>query len=154
MTQLLTHTVAHSTRPSFRPKTNNQPIKKLSILIPDIKIKIKGKQCTIGIMFLLSEFKTQQPGLLSLIVRPILLLILIGTQLYFESQHVFANNLRFIRKNNCDNKIKAPNEGQIVTIVECRRIISFDISYPKYTKTGADFYATATCLLKGFIGRL
>ena len=25
MTQLLTHTVAHSTRPSFRPKTNNQP---------------------------------------------------------------------------------------------------------------------------------
>ena len=28
MTSLLTHTVAHSTRPSFRPKTNNQPIKK------------------------------------------------------------------------------------------------------------------------------
>ena len=28
MTQLLTHTVAHSTMPSFRPKTNNQPIKK------------------------------------------------------------------------------------------------------------------------------
>ena len=28
MTQLLTHTVAHSTMPSFRPKTNNQPTKK------------------------------------------------------------------------------------------------------------------------------
>ena len=28
MTQLSTHTVAHSTRPSFRPKTNNQPTKK------------------------------------------------------------------------------------------------------------------------------
>ena len=28
MTQLLTYTVAHSTRPSFRPKTNNQPTKK------------------------------------------------------------------------------------------------------------------------------
>ena len=28
MTQLLTHTVAHSTRPSFRHKTNNQPTKK------------------------------------------------------------------------------------------------------------------------------
>ena len=28
MTQLLTHTVAHSTRPFFRPKTNNQPTKK------------------------------------------------------------------------------------------------------------------------------
>ena len=27
MTTLLTHTVAHSTKPSFRPKTNNQPIK-------------------------------------------------------------------------------------------------------------------------------
>ena len=28
MTQLLTHSVAHSTRPSSRPKTNNQPLKK------------------------------------------------------------------------------------------------------------------------------
>ena len=28
MTQLLTHSVAHSTKPSFRPKTNNQPLKK------------------------------------------------------------------------------------------------------------------------------
>ena len=28
MTQLLTHSVAHSTRPSFRPKINNQSIKK------------------------------------------------------------------------------------------------------------------------------
>ena len=28
MTQLLTKTVAHSTRPSFGPKTNNPPTKK------------------------------------------------------------------------------------------------------------------------------
>ena len=28
MTTLLTHTVAHSTKPSFRTKTNNQPLKK------------------------------------------------------------------------------------------------------------------------------
>ena len=28
MTTLLTYTVAHSTKPSFRPKTNNQPLKK------------------------------------------------------------------------------------------------------------------------------
>ena len=28
MTSILTHNVAHSTRHSFRPKTNNQPIKK------------------------------------------------------------------------------------------------------------------------------
>jgi hypothetical protein len=28
MTSLLMHTVAHFTRPSFRPKTNNQPLKK------------------------------------------------------------------------------------------------------------------------------
>jgi hypothetical protein len=28
MTTLLTHTVAHSTKSSFRPKTNNQPLKK------------------------------------------------------------------------------------------------------------------------------
>ena len=29
MTSLLKHTVAHFTKPSFRPKTNNQPLKKL-----------------------------------------------------------------------------------------------------------------------------
>ena len=28
MTTLLTHTVAHSTKPTFRSKTNNQPLKK------------------------------------------------------------------------------------------------------------------------------
>ena len=31
MTSLLTHTVAHSTKLSFRPKTNNQPILSLSV---------------------------------------------------------------------------------------------------------------------------
>ena len=34
MTTLLTHTVAHSTKPSFMPKTNKQPPKKfLSLLL-------------------------------------------------------------------------------------------------------------------------
>ena len=33
MTTLLTHTVAHSTKPSFRPKTNNQPLKKFLSLV-------------------------------------------------------------------------------------------------------------------------
>ena len=38
MTSLLTHTVAHSTRPSFRPKTNYQPLKKfLSLAIFYVK---------------------------------------------------------------------------------------------------------------------
>ena len=32
MTTLLTHTVAHSTKPSFRSKTNNQPLKKFLFL--------------------------------------------------------------------------------------------------------------------------
>ena len=32
MTQLLTHTIAHSTRPSFSPQNNNQPTKKFLIL--------------------------------------------------------------------------------------------------------------------------
>ena len=32
MTQLLTHTIAHSTRPSFSPKNNNQLTKKFLIL--------------------------------------------------------------------------------------------------------------------------
>ena len=33
MTSLLTHTVAHSTRPSLKPKTNNQPFKKFLSLV-------------------------------------------------------------------------------------------------------------------------
>ena len=33
MTTLLTHTVAHSTKPSFMPKTNNKPPKKCLIYI-------------------------------------------------------------------------------------------------------------------------
>ena len=39
MTTLLTHTVAHSTKPSFRPKTNNQPLKKfLSLALSWAKV--------------------------------------------------------------------------------------------------------------------
>ena len=39
MTFLLTHNVAHSTRHSFRPKTNNQPIKKfLSLAFSWVKV--------------------------------------------------------------------------------------------------------------------
>jgi hypothetical protein len=39
MTSLLTHNVAHSTRPSFRPKTNNQPItKSWSLAVSWVKV--------------------------------------------------------------------------------------------------------------------
>ena len=39
MTTLLTHTVAHSTKPSFRPKTNNQPLKMfLSLALSRAKV--------------------------------------------------------------------------------------------------------------------
>ena len=39
MTSILTHNVAHSTRHSFRPKTNNQPIKKfLSLAVSYVKV--------------------------------------------------------------------------------------------------------------------
>ena len=39
MTSLLTHTVAHSNRLSFRPKINNQPIKKfLSLAVSWVKV--------------------------------------------------------------------------------------------------------------------
>ena len=39
MTSLLTHNVAHSTRHSFRPKTNNQPLKKfLSLAFSCVKV--------------------------------------------------------------------------------------------------------------------
>ena len=37
MTQLLTHTIAHSTRPSFSPQNNNQPTKKFLILAVSCK---------------------------------------------------------------------------------------------------------------------
>ena len=41
MTQLLKYTVAYSTRPSFRPKTNNQPPKKfLSLATQGDKVYI------------------------------------------------------------------------------------------------------------------
>ena len=33
MTTLLTHTVAHFTKPSFRPKTNSQPLKKFFLCL-------------------------------------------------------------------------------------------------------------------------
>ena len=39
MTSLLTHDVAHSTRHSYRPKTSNQPVKKLlSLVISRVKV--------------------------------------------------------------------------------------------------------------------
>merc|ERR1712051_833755 len=50
MTSLLTHNVAYSTRHSFRPKTNNQPIKKfLSLAFSFQKMSIK--KCAPKIIF-------------------------------------------------------------------------------------------------------
>jgi hypothetical protein len=44
MTTLLTHTVAHSTKPSFMPKPNNQPPKKiLTGCAPEIKASLPEK---------------------------------------------------------------------------------------------------------------
>ena len=53
MTSLLTHTVAHSTRPSFRLKTNNQPLKKfLSLAVSWVKVVKNGKILTFKVNFL------------------------------------------------------------------------------------------------------
>ena len=53
MTSLLTHTVAHSTRPSFRPKTNNQPLKKfLSLAVSWVKVVKNCKILTFKFNFL------------------------------------------------------------------------------------------------------
>ena len=39
MTSLLTHTVPHSTRPSYRPKIDNQPLKKfVSLVVSWVKV--------------------------------------------------------------------------------------------------------------------
>ena len=53
MTSLLTHTVAHSTRHFFRPKTNNQPLKKfLSLSVSWVKIVKNCKIVTFKVNFL------------------------------------------------------------------------------------------------------
>ena len=53
MTSLLTHTVAHSTRPSFSLKTNNQPLKKfLSHVVSRVKVVKNGKIQTFKVNFL------------------------------------------------------------------------------------------------------
>ena len=60
ITSLLTHTVAHSTGPSFRLKTNNQPFKKfLSLSVSWVKVVKNGKISTFKVNFLckiLSKF--------------------------------------------------------------------------------------------------
>ena len=53
MTSLLTHTVAHSTRHSYRPKVNNQPLKKfLRLAVSCVKVVRNGKILTFRVNFL------------------------------------------------------------------------------------------------------
>ena len=53
MTSLLTHTVAYSTRSSFRPKTNKQPTKKcLSLTVTWVKVIKMCKILTFKVNFL------------------------------------------------------------------------------------------------------
>ena len=53
MTTLLTNTVAHSTKPSFMPKTDNQPPKKfLSLALSWAKVVKNGKILTFKVNFL------------------------------------------------------------------------------------------------------
>jgi hypothetical protein len=53
MTSLLTHTVAISTKPSFRSKTNNQPLKKfLSLVVSWLKFVKTCKILTFKVNFL------------------------------------------------------------------------------------------------------
>ena len=53
MTSLLTHTVAHSSRPSYRPKINNQPLKKfLSLAVSWVKVVKNCKILTFKVDFL------------------------------------------------------------------------------------------------------
>ena len=53
VTSLLTHTLAHSTRPSFRLSSNNQPLKKfLSLAVSWVKVVKNGKILTFKVNFL------------------------------------------------------------------------------------------------------
>ena len=57
MTQLLTHTIAHSTRSSFSPKNNNQPTKKLLILtVSWVKVVENAKILTFKVNFLCQKY--------------------------------------------------------------------------------------------------
>ena len=57
MTQVLTHTVAHSTNPSFRSKINNQSIKKfLSLTVTWVKVVKMCKILTCKINFLCQKW--------------------------------------------------------------------------------------------------
>ena len=57
MTSLLMHTVAHSTRPSFRSKTNNQPTKKfLSLEVTWVKGVKMGQILTFKVNFLCQKW--------------------------------------------------------------------------------------------------
>ena len=65
MTSLLTHSVAHSTRPSFRPKINNQPLKKFLSLalswtkvVPWKKLFLKKNVSLKKLLFLFSQKDT------------------------------------------------------------------------------------------------
>ena len=56
MTSLLTHTVVHSTRPFYRPKATNQPLKKfLSLAVRWVKVIKYGKILTIKVNFSMSK---------------------------------------------------------------------------------------------------
>ena len=48
MTTLLTHTVAHSTKSSFRPKTNNQPLKKVFKSCPQLSKSCQKLDVNLG----------------------------------------------------------------------------------------------------------
>ena len=53
MTQLLMHTIAHSTRPSFSPQINDQPTKKFLILaVSCVKVVENAKILTFKVNFL------------------------------------------------------------------------------------------------------
>ena len=56
MTSLLTHTVAHSNRLSFRPKINNQPFKKfLSLAVSWVKVAKNWKTLTFKVFYVKND---------------------------------------------------------------------------------------------------
>ena len=64
MTSLLTHTVAHSTRPFYRPKVNNQPLEKLlCFAFSLVKVVKNGKIPTFKVNFLsLKSLESRRSG--------------------------------------------------------------------------------------------
>ena len=99
MTTLLTHTVAHSTKPSFMPKTNNQPLKKfLSLLLSWAKVVKNGQILTFKVNFYVKKYPNlfKKNFFEDYDFRGTLFVIDMFWKLQFLNNFIFENDVQFL----------------------------------------------------------